>query len=32
MSGEVEFKEGDTIDKLMTLDDIFQTRERRLSV
>lgn len=32
MSGEVEFKEGDTIDKLMSLDDVFQTRERRLSV
>ena len=31
MSGEVEFKEGDTIDKLVSLDDVFDTRERRLS-
>ncbi|KAL4474891.1 hypothetical protein ABPG74_001587 [Tetrahymena malaccensis] len=31
LKGEVEFEEGDSIDKLVSLEDVFKTRERRLS-
>lgn len=29
--GELEFNEGDSLDKLMSQDDVFTTRERRIS-